>query len=308
MRSEISTAIPRSSAHWRDVGISKHSFDRVYNTKWPHAYYREHRQFDYQIPQNAQVGINSLIEEMKKLRSIETVTLLDVGCSYGINGFLLKKQIELETLYRAYLEPDGDLRSHDIAVHARYYSGLKKRQQVRVVGLDPAEAAIQYALSVGALDYGVAQNLETEGATINPSDVPLSIDLIISTGCVGYVSEKTFGHILRMLDQPQSPWVLAYVMRPFSYGAIVRRLAAFGLLTVRLPQYQSQQRRFADPAERDALLSTMNDLYMDDSPERQTGYIHADCYLSVPASEADVLARLVSQAPPEHGTMVIAEG
>src|SRR5262249_5736595 len=134
----IPSIIKSAAAHWREVNLNKYSFEKVYNAEWPHSYYAEHRRFDYQIPQNAQVGIAAIGEEIRRVRRIARVTLLDVGCSYGINGFLLKKEIDLETLYRAYLEPDGTLNSQDLQAHARHYSGLKDRCRIQVIGLDAA--------------------------------------------------------------------------------------------------------------------------------------------------------------------------
>jgi SAM-dependent methyltransferase len=308
MQSEPSPSIINSAAHWREVNLNKYSFEKVYNAQWPHSYYAEHRRFDYQIPQNAQAGISAIVEEIRKGRRIERAALLDVGCSYGINGLLLKKQIDLETLYRAYLEPNGLLGSQDLQAHTRYCNGLKDRRGIQVIGLDTAEAAVRYGLGIGALDHGIVCDLESEDTAIGADHLPLTVDLIISTGCIGYVSERTFARLLRLLAcQRQEPWVLSYVMRPFPYSAIARCLAGFGLLTLRLPQYCSRQRRFSCLSEREALLAKMHDLRLDDSPERATGYIHADCYLSVPADEARVLARLVAQTPADQGQLIFAD-
>jgi hypothetical protein len=90
------------------------------------------------------------------------------------------------------------------------------------------------------------------------------------------------------------------VLRQFSYEAISAELSQHGLVTEQLHGVSFPQRRFASDSEREAALLAVADRGLDPSEYEETGWYHADFYLSRPRSDAarepveSLLAGLVS--------------
>ncbi|MES0051971.1 hypothetical protein NKJ68_31105, partial [Mesorhizobium sp. M0053] len=104
-------------------------------------------------------------------------------------------------------------------------------------------------------------------------------------GCVGYATAATFARVYEA-SATSRPWVVAFVMHPFSYDDIAAALRAFSLETRLVERFRQRQRRFSTSTERQAILKTMGKLGIEDRLERTTGYIYASCYISAPPGEA----------------------
>jgi hypothetical protein len=52
--------------------------------------------------------------------------------------------------------------------------------------------------------------------------------VILSTGSVGYVTDKTFRAILDAM--PRRPWIISFVLRMFPYDSLVDTFAEHGLV------------------------------------------------------------------------------
>ena len=72
---------------------------------------------------------------------------------------------------------------------------------VRAVGLDSSKPAIDFAMDAGVLDGGIARDFEQSGVvpTEEESAWFRSCNLLISTGAIGYVTERTLEVVLRHL-------------------------------------------------------------------------------------------------------------
>jgi hypothetical protein len=116
---------------------------------------------------------------------------------------------------------------------------------VWVAGLDVAQNAIDYACRVGLLDRGWAEDLEAADPSPGLADELAQVDLIITTGGVGYITERTFDRLLRPERDGRSPRVLAVVLRLFPYDDIAATLDKYGLTTEKLEGVTFPQRRFA---------------------------------------------------------------
>ena len=155
-----------------------------------------------------------------------------------------------------------------------------------MIGLDIADHAVAYALAVGLLDRGVAANLEAGPADALAAAVLAPTDLIISTGCVGYVTQSTFGHVLEALDGGPLPWIACSVLRIFAYDQIAETLAAHGLVTEMAVSPTFAQRRFASPDEEAHAVGLIAARGLDPTPEISTGCYQANLFVSRPAAEA----------------------
>jgi hypothetical protein len=103
-----------------------------------------------------------------------------------------------------------------------------------VIGLDQADSAITFAEDSGLLDEAISANLETEQLSALAKEDLAPVDLVTSTGCVGYVTEKSFERLLPVVTQGQSPWIANFVLRMFPFVSIEETLNDWGYVTEKL--------------------------------------------------------------------------
>ena len=133
----------------------KQSLDDVYSAPDPRPYFQTLRQVDYQMPQVAKPYFAKLIEELTP------ATVLDVGCSYGVNAALYRCDTTMDELYDHYADTAG----LDRAALVERDRARVRDTTVRFVGLDVSGPALTYATDAGFLDDAVSADLEGAGPT-----------------------------------------------------------------------------------------------------------------------------------------------
>jgi SAM-dependent methyltransferase len=284
-------------ATFSQLNESKANFDHIYVAEDPRQYFRHLGQLDYIIPHLAQPIFGQLIRARAQTQS-EPVTVLDLGCSYGVNGALMKYAIQYDMLRERYTAPalqtlsSGELLELDEA----YFKAWPKQPGVRVVGLDISSNAIRYARACGMMDTGFAIDLESEEPSPEAADVLADVDLIVSTGCVGYVTSKTFDRLAKLSRRGRPAWVASFVLRMFGYGKITETLGRYGLETEKFEGATFVQRRFFDREEMDAAIAAVERNGVDTRGHETEGLYHADLFVSRPPAEIarQPLQKLVS--------------
>jgi predicted TPR repeat methyltransferase len=247
----------------------KTSFDDVYIGPDPRPFFGTLGQFDYLMPQLAKPYFAKLIEEH------EAKTVLDVGCSYGVNAALYRCDTTMDALYEHYTGEEAD-RLDRAGLIARDRA-LPQPRDVRFIGLDNSAPALEYAHAAGFLDEAVHADLERNDPTERQRAVLADADLVISTGCVGYVTEKT---ITRVVGHRRPP-MAHFVLRMFSYQPVAESLAALGYETVAV-EGVFRQRRFATAAEREQILDAVRANGVELHELEHEGWLCAQLYLSRP--------------------------
>jgi hypothetical protein len=267
----------------------KAAFDDVYNHPDPRPYFATLGRLDYCIPEQARPVFRSVLEALREERGTEVPTVVDIGCSYGVNAALLKYDLSIETLYRRYAAPQiarldaKTLMKRD----AEFFARQELCTDVAVVGVDCAEKAVEYAAAAGLIDAGVVADLEVQPPSARAAERLAPADLVISTGCVGYVTDTTFDRILSETNEPPPlPWVACFALRMFSYEPIAAALAEHGLVTEKLEGQSFLQRRFENAEEQAHVLRQLDALGVDPTGKEDDGYYHAEFYLSRPVAEA----------------------
>jgi SAM-dependent methyltransferase len=279
------------------INSGKLNLDSLYTQADPREYFKYLGQLDYIIPHLAQPVVGQLIRARAETQS-GPVTVLDLGCSYGVNGALMKYQVDFVALRQRYTAPDlQDLSSDQLlALDRSFYAGWPRNDGIRVVGLDISQSAIRYAEAAGTIDRGIAADFESRDPTPAEAEALANVDLIVSTGCVGYVTSRTFQRLARLARQGRSAWVASFVLRMFPYDEIEATLAAQGLVTEQFEGATFVQRRFADRQEMEATVRAVEARGIDTRGHEADGLFHADLFVS--RSEEDVAAcpvqRLVS--------------
>jgi SAM-dependent methyltransferase len=268
----------------------KVSFDHVYTEPDPRPYFRTLREVDYHLPQLAKPHIADLVAEYRRRRGVDVPTVLDIGCSYGVNPALFRCATTMDALYEHYTAEDvtGLDRA---ALVARDRELVRSRSRgtpgARFVGLDVSGSALAYAHDAGFIDEAVHADLEHEEPTEAQRSVLAGADLVVSTGCLGYVTERTVTRIAG-LPGARRPWMAHFVLRTFSYEPIAAGLAELGYRTTEAPGL-FKQRRFASGQERDQILDTLRANGVEPHELETGGWLCARLHFSRPTDNKDDL-------------------
>jgi len=270
-----------------DAETGKADFSHIYNRPDPRDYFRTLSALDYEIPQRARPVFETIFADLQAegvAAAGAPLCALDLCCSYGINAALLRYDLDLTDLFDRYRSPQlADLSADDVCTADKdYYADRLLPDAVRVRGLDAAGNAVAYACRVGLLDNGWAENLEVGPPSTELARELDSVDVVICTGGIGYISERTLGQVVRARPGRSAPWVAAFVLRQFSYEPISAALSQHGLVTEQLNGVSFPQRRFASDSEREAALRAVIERGLDPSGYEETGRYYADFYLSRP--------------------------
>lgn len=265
----------------------KVSLDHIYTQPDPRAYFTQLSRLDYCVPQQAKPWFVKLIEEYRESENVDVPKVLDIGCSYGINAALLKYDVSMDALYARYCDsksaqsapPEGSdaLLARDRKL-ARSHRPVRR---TRFTGLDTSGSALAYALEAGFLDDAVHADLEENEPTERQRAQFAGTDLVISTGCIGYVTERTLTRIVRSMGEHR-PWMAHFVLRMFPFDPVEQALAGLGYSTIRVDEV-FKQRRFASEQEQALVLETMKEAGVDAQGLETEGWLYAQLHLSRPS-------------------------
>ncbi|RPI56984.1 MAG: class I SAM-dependent methyltransferase [Lysobacterales bacterium] len=266
------------------INSAKANFDDIYVKADPRAYFSVLGALDYMIPDVAAPVVRQIIAAFAR-RYGRKPRVLDVGASYGINAAVHRFPVTFSTLRRRYARHEmAALEPAEVArLDRNYYASWPDKGLATFVGLDVSEQAIRYAKDVGLIEEGIVADLEHEPLTARAAEIVADVDIVLSTGAVGYVSEKTFGSILEAATRP--PWVVSFVLRMFPYDDFQALFEASGLSTEHLDSALFTQRRFTDLAEFEHCLQRLAGRGLDSGGLESRGLLQADLFVSRPASD-----------------------
>ncbi len=276
-----------------DINEAKANFDHIYVQRDPRQYFSYLGQLDYIIPHLAQPVFEQLIRARQESQR-EPVTVLDLGSSYGLNGALMKYALGYDALRERYTAPALQSLPSDelLELDRAFYRSWPKNPGVRVIGLDISGHAVRYAQACGTADLGIAADLEKCEPDPEAADALAQVDLIVSTGCVGYVTSRTFDRVAKLSRRGRPAWVASFVLRMFPFDRIAATLSQHGLQTEKFEGATFVQRRFASRAEMESVVRAVEQRGIDTQGREADGLYHADLFVSRPAAE---IARLPLQ-------------
>jgi SAM-dependent methyltransferase len=275
--------------NFSEINASKANFDNIYTMPDPRAYFSILGALDYMIPDIAEPVSRQILTAFSRQRQRKPC-VLDIGCSYGINAAVHRFPLNFDILRRRYtcheiaaLSPDELMR-----MDRNYFSSWPETGIADFIGLDISDPAVTYAKTVGLLREGIVADLENNFITPEQSAIVRQADVILSTGCVGYVSERTYSQLLDSMQQV--PWVISFVLRMFPYDRFEKVMSSYGLVTEKLTSATFIQRRFRDEDEFESTLGTLTQLGIDPTGFESEGLWHAELYLSRPAEDARAMS------------------
>lgn len=262
----------------------KISLDHIYNMPDPKAYFSTLRRLGYRVPDEAKPVFRRLLAARREASGEEEAKIVDVGCSYGVNAALLKHDMSLDDLYRIYGADAPDDHQMLLIRDQGLFAGAAD-DALSMVGVDAAERAIAYAVDAGMMDAGVATDLEKNDPSLSDRQAVENADMIISTGCVGYVTEASL-HRLVEPSLNNNVWMANFVLRMFDYEPVEDMMAAQGYVTEKLGGTMFPQRRFASDQEREKVLDNLSDRGLSPDGLESTGWYFAELHVSRPAHDA----------------------
>jgi hypothetical protein len=276
----------------------KASFDDLYSQEDPRDYFSVLGALDYSIPDLAKPIFRRLSAEFDA-RYGRPATILDLGSSYGINAALFRFPLSVDMLRRRYARREmmalsaAEVREYD----RRYFQSWPRTQSEAIIALDVSKPAVDYARAVGLVDECIAFDFEAEAAPARVIQRLADVDMIISTGAVGYVTDKTFDALLQASGR--RPWVASFCLRMFDYAPIAGHLESFGLVTEKLKSAAFVQRRFQDEDEARQVLGVLNERGIDPTGLESEGLLVAELFVSRPPElvaekPLDEIVRVVS--------------
>ncbi|MDX2287836.1 MAG: class I SAM-dependent methyltransferase [Hyphomicrobiaceae bacterium] len=166
----------------------------------------------------------------------------------------------------------------------RHYYRSWPRREMSIIGFDLSRPAVTYAERVGLLSSGISANLEADPVPAAAMDVLHGVDLVISTGSIGYITERSIKKILNAIG-PRTPWFASFVLRMFPYDTIESTLGAKGLVTEKLNGVSFVQRRFQSMDESLQVLERLETLGLDPTGKEANGLLHAEFFISRPMDD-----------------------
>lgn len=276
---------------FQETNTAKADMSHIYDQRDPRAYFRELKKLDYAIPGLAKSLFQKLISKYRKVRNDRAdhqVQLLDVGCSYGVNAALLKHDLTMDDLYRHWQQTQlTNASSTEVIEYDRnYFTHLDQPADLNIIGLDVAENAVAFAAETGLIDEGLTVDLE-ENALPPANEKSLeAVDLVTSTGCIGYVTEKSFSRLLPVVTRGDKPWFANFVLRMFPFEPIEETLNESGYVTEKLEGQTFVQRRFASSDEQEGVIEHLIEQGIEPAGYEENGSLLAEFYLSRPAADA----------------------
>ena len=270
-----------------NINKIKAVFDSIYIADDPRAYFSVLGSLDYTVPDVAEPVIRQILAA-KAVASGWNPTVLDIGSSYGINAATHRFPVNFSSLRQRYARREMvEIEAEEMArLDRHFYASWPEIGIGRFIGLDISEPAIRYANRAGLHIDGVVANLETDTLSARDATVIAPVDVLLSTGSIGYVTERTYDTLLDAVSS--SSWVISFVLRMFPYDGFIESFARRGLVTERLRWATFVQRRFRDEAEFEQTLASLEAQGIDPTGIESEGLFQAELFLSRP--EADVRA------------------
>jgi len=157
---------------------------------------------------------------------------------------------------------------------------------VRCVGLDSSEPAIRFGLRAGLLDGGIARDFEDPDITPNAEELSWlrSCNLLISTGAIGYITDRTIAHVVRHAgkDHPSDfgPLAVLTILRMFDATPIKDVFEKHGFRFEKVSGIMLPQRRFVDENEQKNVLKILHDKGIGTSEWEDQGKQFAELFIA----------------------------
>jgi hypothetical protein len=264
-----------------DELVVKKDFTDIYTQKFPDAYLKEMKELHYRIPDKTKPLYLSLAEQIIQKLS-RPINILDIGSSYGINSALLKYELEMSDLDDFFLQEENTT----LEQTKQFFEKIPSKNNLNFYQVDISEPALRFSEQAKLCKKGICVNLETGNLPIK--ELP-SFDMVIATGCIGYIGYKAFSNLFELIKKQQSespeseidkPLFAFSVLRMFDMEKIQKTFDYYGYTLVKTDLKPIRQRRFFDIDEQNQTISLLNKKGIDTRDFEDDGHFYADFYVA----------------------------
>lgn len=166
----------------------KQSFSSIYDEPDPTAYFTTLTELQYRRSDFVWEWVHRP-ENNRLLDTNSRRTVVDVGCSYGINALVLKWGIPFRASAELYDLVDN---------HPGLFTSLAQRgSHIRVIGVDTAVSAMDFAIREGLIDASITTDVNVDPLTASEQrQLRAGVDYMFASGVFSYVRAAGFGRLL----------------------------------------------------------------------------------------------------------------
>jgi hypothetical protein len=262
----------------------KKDFTDIYTQNSPVEYLKELGKLGYSISDSTKPLYNSIIEQLEN-RLSRPINVLDLGSSYGINSSLMKYKLTMSELSDFFLNGSEPTKKET----KQFYEKCTINDNMNFFQIDISKEALKFSEEMNLCEIGLAVDLEDENLDLLKS-LPKT-DIVIATGCVGYIGHKAFLNLLKVIKNRQSnsieskteyvtPIFAFSVLRMFDMKNIEEAFATYGYSIVKSDIKPIIQRSFSDPKEKAQTVSLLHGMGIDTEKYEDDGNFYADFYIA----------------------------
>jgi hypothetical protein len=264
----------------------KKKFTDIYTQDSPRRYLKEMDRLEYSISDSTKPLYNSIIEQLEETLS-RPINVLDLGSSYGINSSLMKYNLTMSELNDFFLNGSEPTKKET----KQFYEECTRNDNMNFYQIDISEEALKFSEDMNLCERGMNVDLDAEKLNLLGS-LP-KMDLVIATGCVGYIGYKAFLNLLRVIKNRQSnssefeteysaPIFAFSVLRMFEMEDIEEVFEMYGYSIVKSDIKPIRQRSFSDSKEKEQTISLLHGMKINTKKYEDNGNFYADFYIAKP--------------------------
>ncbi|HEY5735943.1 MAG TPA: hypothetical protein VIS47_05220 [Nitrosopumilus sp.] len=262
----------------------KKDFTDIYTQDSPCSYLKEMDRLEYLISDSTKPLYNSIIEQLEETVS-RPINVLDLGSSYGINSSLMKYNLTMSELNDFFLSGTEPTKKET----KQFYEECTINDNLNFYQIDISEEALKFSEEMNLCERGINVDLDSEKLNLLES-LP-KMDVVIATGCVGYIGYEAFSNLLKVIKNRQSnsiknakeyvaPIFAFSVLRMFDMKDIEEVFEMFDYSVVKSDIKPILQRSFSDSKEKAQTVSILHDMGIDTKKYEDEGNFYADFYIA----------------------------
>ena len=261
----------------------KKDFTNIYTQDSPYEYLKEMDRLEYSIPDSTKSLYNSIVEQLEDALS-RPINILDLGSSYGINSSLMKYNLTMSELNDFFLNGSEPTKKET----KQFYEECTSNDNMNFYQIDISEEALKFSEEMNLCERGM--NVDLEAEKLNLLESMPKMDVVIATGCIGYIGYKAFSNLLKVIKNRQSnsieseteyvaPIFAFSVLRMFDMKDIEEVFETYDYSIVKSDIKPIHQRNFSDPKEKAQTVSLLHDMEINTKKYEDGGNFYADFYI-----------------------------
>tara|TARA_Y100000780_G_scaffold231903_1_gene259546 strand:- start:1370 stop:2293 length:924 start_codon:yes stop_codon:yes gene_type:complete len=282
---------------------AKKDFSDIYNQDSPIPYLKGMRNVEYRISDITKFFYEYFGNKLHKHLN-KPIQILDVGSSYGINSSLLIYDLEMSDLDDFFLN-DDKVPSKEDAI--QFFTSLPKQNpHFKFYLNDISSQALKFTKDMGLSTQTFDVNLEEDELSSATSAILRDMDMVIATGCVGYIGYKSFVKLLGVFknqtnyvehrdgsdissDSVPKPLFVFSVLRIYSILEIQKVFEDYGFMLLKSEVPPFRQRRFYDEQEKMKTISLLNERGIVTTNFEDKGFYYTNLYVGAPKEHKNAL-------------------